>query len=120
MSELTLADRVWITDGHVRTHAPGLRFDLGGFAKGLAAAEAVARVRALGVRAGIVNLGGDLCAWGRPGERPWRIAIRHPRDSSPMAELELEAAVCAFTSGDYERYFEHEGERFHHILDPQF
>ena len=36
-----------------------------------------------------------------------------------MAELELEAAVCAFTSGDYERYFEHEGERFHHILDPR-
>lgn len=97
---------------------PSTRLDLGGMAKGLAVADGVEALRAAGVSAGILNLGGDLMAWGRPGDRPWRIAVRHPRGDGPLVSLELEGAEAVFTSGDYERWFEHQGIRYHHILDP--
>ena len=97
-----------------------LQFDLGGFAKGVAVDRAIALLREHGVEHAIVNAGGDLRAIGRKGERAWRIGIRAAREAGGvMAALETEGDEAVFTSGDYERYFEHEGRRYHHVLDPR-
>jgi thiamine biosynthesis lipoprotein len=103
----------------LRGENPVLRIDLGGFAKGYAVDLAIERLRERGAANAIVNAGGDLRAIGRHGERPWRIGIRHPRADGVIAALEIEGDEGVFTSGDYERYYEWAGQRYHHILDPR-
>lgn len=103
-----------------RTGRNGLPWNLGAIAKGTAVDDAIAAARRAGLPNVLINAGGNLGAHGQHGERPWRIAIRHPRpgpDQRLLATLEPrnEAVI---TSGDYERYFQADGERFHHILDP--
>ncbi len=94
-------------------------FDLGGFAKGVIIDRSIEVLRQHGVNNAIVNAGGDLRAIGAAGERPWRIGIRHPRDFGVFASLTIKEDESVFTSGDYERYFEYEGRRYHHIIDPR-
>ncbi len=98
---------------------PAVQIDLGAFAKGLGVDHAIAALRALGIDNAIVNAGGDLRAIGRHGERPWRIGIRHPVDRGIIASLETHGDESVFTSGNYERYFDYEGKRYHHIIDPR-
>jgi len=96
-----------------------LRVDLGGIAKGFAIDRAVAVLRQAGVLHASVNAGGDLRLLGDRGDRPWRIGIQHPRRSGELlATLEL-AGTAVVTSGDYERSFERDGIRYHHLFDPQ-
>jgi thiamine biosynthesis lipoprotein len=96
-----------------------LRIDLGAIAKGYAVDRAIAALQAAGVRHASVNAGGDLRLLGDHGGRPWRIGIQHPRDpQGVLVTLEL-ADAAVVTSGDYERFFEVEGVRYHHLLDPR-
>lgn len=111
-------DAVLRGDGRIAA-SRGLAIDLGGFAKGVAVDRAIGQLRAAGVENAIVNAGGDLRAIGRHGDRPWRIGIRDPRSTAVLAVIEIAGDEAVFTSGDYERYFVHEGTRYHHILDPQ-
>ena len=67
----------------------------------------------------IINAGGDLRVIGQHGNRPWRIGIRHPRESRILASIEVSGDTSVFTSGDYERFFEVDGQRYHHIIDPR-
>lgn len=106
------------THDEIRGAGPAVQLDFGAFAKGLAVDRAIAWLRSQGVTNAIVNAGGDLRAIGRHGERAWRIGIRHPRQSGYLASLEVEGDESVFTSGDYERYFDYRGRRYHHILDP--
>ncbi len=110
--------RISMEGNVVRADAP-VWLDLGGIAKGYAVDEAVRLLEESGVQAGIVNAGGDLRVFGkRPGRRNWRIGVQDPDDfQSLIGVLELEGGAVA-TSGDYERYFEIDGKRYHHILDP--
>ncbi len=105
---------------------PAIRFsdadvglDLGGIAKGYAVDRAADAMRALGVKDALVKAGGDLVALGRSErDEPWRIGIRDP--SSPdgiVSSFDLSDGAAA-TSGDYERFFDFGGRRYHHILDP--
>jgi thiamine biosynthesis lipoprotein len=75
----------------------------------------------LGAQHGLVNLGGDVRVLGpRPDETPWRIAIQDPRAEPGVTLAHLDVAAGALaTSGDYERYFEIEGRRYCHLLDPR-
>lgn len=93
--------------------------DLGGIAKGTAVDSIVARLEALGIAPALVNAGGDLRVIGSPPERDWRIGIAAPRAKGLLGTIGLRDGEAAFTSGDYERFFEHEDDRFHHILDPR-
>ena len=96
-----------------------LGVDLGAIAKGYAVDRAVAALQAAGIRHASVNAGGDLRLIGDRGGRPWRIGIQHPRDpQGVLVTLEL-ADAAVVTSGDYERFFEVDGVRYHHILDPR-
>ncbi len=108
-------------DGNiVSSRNPHVRLDFGGFAKGYSVGKAVELLESRGINNLIVNAGGDLCLRGNRGDnKPWRIGIQHPRKTGTLATLELEGSTCVFTSGDYERYFVHEGRRYHHILDPR-
>jgi len=103
----------------VSSSNPAVRLDFGGFAKGYSVGKAVELLRQRGIDNLIVNAGGDLCVRGRHGDRPWRIGIRQPGSSGILASIELEGPSCIFTSGNYERYFDYNGRRYHHILDPR-
>jgi len=98
---------------------PGMELDFGGFGKEYAADRAATLLQSLGVRHGIVNLGGDLRVIGpRPDDRPWDIAIAHPRQAQATAASVAIAQGALATSGDYERYLEFNGQRHCHILNP--
>jgi thiamine biosynthesis lipoprotein len=96
-----------------------LEIDLGGIAKGYAIDRAIALLAASGIRHASVNAGGDLRLLGDRGDRPWRIGIQHPRRNEELlATLELQDTAVV-TSGDYERFFERDGIRYHHLFDPR-
>ena len=97
---------------------PGMQVAVGGIAKGYAVDRAVAVLRAHGITGAIVNAGGDLYCLGTNRGKPWRVGVRHPGDAdSLLAVVEVVDRAVA-TSGDYERFFESGGRRYHHILDP--
>jgi thiamine biosynthesis lipoprotein len=104
--------------GTIRFARAGVQIDLGGFAKGLAVDDGAAILQGHGIRNGIVTAGGDSHILGDRRGRPWTIGIRDPRDAAKMvAVLPLED-VALSTSGDYERFFEQDGVRYHHLIDP--
>ncbi|MCU7814923.1 MAG: FAD:protein FMN transferase [Candidatus Thiodiazotropha sp. (ex Lucinoma kastoroae)] len=93
--------------------------DLGAFAKGYALNLAIEQLKRFGIDHAIVNAGGDLCASGQHGDRPWKIGIRHPLGEGVIASVEVTDGECVLTSGNYERYREYQGIRYAHILDPR-
>jgi thiamine biosynthesis lipoprotein len=102
----------------VRFLMPGVRIDLGGIAKGHAVDSSIRILRALGVTNATVTAGGDSRILGDRRGRPWVVGIRHPDDPKRViARIPLEDAAIS-TSGDYERYFDEGGVRYHHIIDP--
>jgi thiamine biosynthesis lipoprotein len=106
-------------NARVRYRRPEVYVDLGGIAKGYAVDRAIAILRGAGIEHGAVSAGGDTRIVGDRRGEPWKVGIRDPRrDGAVSAVLPLfDTAVS--TSGDYERYFEEDGVRYHHILDPQ-
>lgn len=100
--------------------AGGTEVDLGGIAKGYAVDQALAALRRRGVMSALVNAGGQVGAIGRrPDGGPWRIGIQHPRrPSALLGVLELTNASVS-TSGDYQKFFEAGGVRYHHIMNPR-
>ena len=112
-------DDVTFSGAQLVSHNPAVSYDLGAFAKGYAIDRAIELLRELGIQHAIINAGGDLRAIGQHGNRPWRIGIRHPRGNGILASLEIDGDASVFTSGDYERFFEVDGKRYHHIIDPR-
>lgn len=99
----------------------GMQLDLGAIAKGFSADLAADTLRERGVRNALVDVGGELRALGmKPGTPPlpWKAGIRNPRKGDVLETLELTDAAVA-TSGDYERYFLYQGQRYEHIIDPR-
>lgn len=93
--------------------------DLGGIAKGYAIDIAITALEDRGARAALINLGGAVGVLGTPpGERPWVIGIKHPRGDRLIGQLSFKAGAVS-TSGDYDRYFESDGQRYSHLLDPR-
>lgn len=110
---------ITVEDGIVYKAEPDVSIAVGGVAKGYAVDRAVAVLREHGIDDAVVNAGGDIYCLGTNGGRPWRVGIRHPdREHDVLAVLELSDAAVA-TSGDYERFFEEDGVRYHHLLDPR-
>jgi len=110
--------QVRIRDGRVSAPGQDTQIDLGAFAKGYGLDRAMEVLRGHGIDNAIVNAGGDLRVLGRHGDRPWRIGIRAPRGGGVLAAVEARDGEAVFTSGDYERFFEWHGRRYHHILNP--
>ena len=98
----------------------GMEIDFGGFGKEYATDRVATLLAQAGASSGVVNFGGDLRVLGpRPDGRPWPVGISHPRRARALvASIELPQGALA-TSGDYERFFELDGRRYCHILDPR-
>jgi len=97
----------------------GMSIDLGGVAKGYIIDAAVKSLEENGVKAGIVDAGGDLRIFGKnPEKEKWKIGIINPRKKSGLSGVIYTDAKSIATSGDYERYFMYNGVRYHHILNP--
>jgi thiamine biosynthesis lipoprotein len=113
-------DRVRWERSRVVLPLPGMELDFGGYVKEYAADRAAALCRERGAAHGLVDLGGDLAVVGpHPDGAPWRIGIRHPRETgSAMATVSLAGGGLA-SSGDYERCIVVDGTRHAHVLDPR-
>ncbi|MGB5473583.1 MAG: FAD:protein FMN transferase [Gammaproteobacteria bacterium] len=106
------------THSSVRFTQPGVRIDLGGIAKGYAVDRCIAMLQAAGISNALVTAGGDTRVIGRRWKHPWMIGVRDPRKHDGIiTRIPLEDAAIS-TSGDYERFFDQDGIRYHHILNP--
>jgi thiamine biosynthesis lipoprotein len=107
-------------DGTVRRmHGEAFMLDLGGIAKGAALDRIIAELRSAAIENALVNAGGQVRVLGSRDGRPWRVGIRAPRAEAILGVVELASGESVSTSGDYERYYESDGKRMHHILDPR-
>ncbi|MFO1426191.1 MAG: FAD:protein FMN transferase [Steroidobacteraceae bacterium] len=102
----------------VRFARAGMRIDLGGFAKGYAVDRSIELLRARGGSHAAVTAGGDPRSLGDRFGRPWVVGIRHPDDPKRVVLRMPLTDTAISTSGDYERYFDENGVRYHHIIDP--
>lgn len=98
----------------------GMKLDLGGIAKGYAIDKAAELLKQQGIQRFLINAGGDIYASGlKSNNKKWRVGIKHPRKPHALlAAFELNDFAVA-TSGDYERYAEINGKRYHHIINPR-
>lgn len=102
----------------VRFRKEGVRINLGGIAKGYVVERGVEILRQNGIENAIVTAGGDSRLLGDRRGRPFMMGIRDPRNADKVAiSVPLEDEAIS-TSGDYERYFEEDGVRYHHIIKP--
>ena len=108
-----------VLDGpRVRSRKKQVAIDLGGYLKGYALDRASTLLREHGANNALVNIGGNVMALGTKNGEPWRVGIQHPRQPGPLAVLALKDGEAVGTSGDYQRYFELDGQRYCHLLDP--
>lgn len=107
-----------IKKGRASSQNASVQLDLGGYAKGYALDMALQSLRSHGVKNALINIGGNIIALGKHGDKPWRVGIQHPRKPSAIATLDLDSGWAIGTSGDYQRYFEIKGKRYCHIIDP--
>ncbi len=103
----------------IRYAHPAVYIDLGGIAKGYAVDRAVRILERRGIEEGMVSAGGDSRIVGDRGGEPWVVGIRNPRAKDDNVAVLPLMDVSVSTSGDYERFFEEGGTRYHHIIDPQ-
>jgi thiamine biosynthesis lipoprotein len=92
---------------------------VGGLAKGYAVDRAIQILKENGIRNALVNAGGDLYCLGAKRGEPWAVGVQDPDNSNRIIEVLYLSDMAAATSGDYQRYFMYNGERYHHILDPK-
>lgn len=98
---------------------PALALDFGGYLKGVALDRAAAILREQGIKNALINIGGNVMALGSKDGRKWRIGIQHPRQPGALATVMLEDGEAIGSSGDYQRYFELDGKRYAHLIDPR-
>ena len=103
----------------ISSRNPTVKIDLGGYAKGYALDRAADILKQQGIHNALINIGGNVLALGKHGARAWRVGIQHPRKPGPLATMELLDGEAIGTSGDYQRYFELNGKRYCHLIDPR-
>lgn len=107
-------------DNQVKLLNAGMHIGFGAIGKGYAADKVKVLLLEKGIESGVINASGDLTAWGtRLDGTLWKVAIADPNDKEKvMAWIPIKDASVA-TSGDYEQYFEHQGKRYSHTIDPK-
>ena len=112
--------RVIVKDGSVTAADKDVRLDFGSIAKGYIIGEGIKEMKAAGLESGLLLAGGQVQTYGSaaPGQ-PWKVGLRNPRQEGFIASLPFDTEMGVATAGDYERYFEADGVRYHHIIDPR-
>jgi thiamine biosynthesis lipoprotein len=103
----------------VKFAMPGMRIDVGGIGKGYAVDRSIAILQSLGFTHALVTAGGDSRIIGDRDGRPWVVGIRHPDDPNKIVTRVPLIDTAMSTSGDYYRFFDEGGVRYHHIIDPR-
>ncbi|TNF54933.1 FAD:protein FMN transferase [bacterium] len=115
------------TESEIFLAKEGMELDLGGIAKGYATDGALDILKGKGMQAALVAIAGDIKGFGlKPDQKPWKVGIQNPRSPGDASEggeeifatLYLENSAIS-TSGDYQRFFIEQGQRYHHIIDPR-
>jgi len=119
VTNLPTMDDVHIENDFVYGSNSRLKLDFGGYAKGYGVEQLIRYLRKNGIENALINAGGDIKGIGSVGKRAWKVAIKNPKTEAPLAWLELKDNESIFSSGSYLRYFEYEGKRFHHIINPK-
>lgn len=115
----SIVDVVIDPNGYAHCKNDLVRLDFGGFAKGYAADKAIKILKDIGIDNAIVNAGGDLKSIGNKDGTPWMVGIRNPFSAGAVASVAISNELSVFTSGNYERFFDKDGTKFHHIIDPE-
>ncbi|TAL70897.1 MAG: FAD:protein FMN transferase [Bacteroidetes bacterium] len=106
-------------DTSVELKNKGMMLDLGGIAKGFAVDRAASILKEEGINNFLLNAGGDICVSGKNDKNEsWSIGIKHPRKPNEILASFKATNTCIATSGDYERYADIIGKRYHHIIEP--
>jgi len=103
----------------VTSKNPAVQLDFGGYAKGYALDRGADLLRANGITNALINIGGNITALGDRAGRPWHVGVDSPRGRGFLATLNLKDGEAIGTSGDYRRYYEIDGKRYSHIIDPR-
>lgn len=112
-------DGILFLDSNRISFAQDFAITLGGHAKGYAVDMAKSVLLDYDIESFLINAGGDMIAHGvKPNQKHWEIGIQHPRADSIIQRVKLNDMAIA-TSGDYERYFIENGQRYHHIFNPK-
>ncbi len=106
-------------DHSVKLTKKGVMLNLGAIAKGYASDRAIALLKEKGCDSALVNLGGNVaCYRGSAKDSPWKIGVQNAVDPENITEIIKKDNGFLISSGDYQRYYEYEGKRYHHIIDP--
>lgn len=113
-----MADLV-LTDTTIRSKNPSVALDFGGMAKGWALDRAAHYLREQRVRSALINIGGNVLALGRKDGKPWTVGLQNPRGPGVLGTIALTDGEAIGTSGDYQRFFELNGRRYSHLIEPE-
>lgn len=114
----SIADIV-VSGNTISSRNPAVALDFGGYLKGVALDRAIDILWRYDISNALVNIGGNVMALGSKGGTPWRVGIQNPRAPTPLATMELRDGEAIGTSGDYQRFFELDGRRYCHLIDPR-
>lgn len=119
--EVTDASKIHVYDKGVIFDEEGMMLDFGATGKGIACDEVRKVLKESKLQGAVISIGGSICVYGDKGDgKDWHIGIQDPRgaEGEVFAVVDVPGTVTVSTSGDYEKYFEKDGVRYHHIFDP--
>lgn len=120
--ECTDPFNIEVSDEGLTFHSAYMKIDMGAVGKGIACDKVVEELKNAGVQGAVVSVGGSIAVYGvKAIGEDWHIGIQDPRGEygEYLGVIQTEGNIMISTSGDYEKYFELDGKRYHHIFDPE-